>query len=93
MQYHPGGYAFATASEDKTARLYDIRSDQQVALYTPPSGDPGFTCCGLSISGRLLLCGSDDKTVHIWDTLKVEHNGNKFCQIASYNRYWRRMFS
>lgn len=28
MSFHPNGYAFATGSEDKTARLFDIRSDQ-----------------------------------------------------------------
>jgi len=22
------------------------------------------------------LCGSDDSSVHIWDTLKNQHNGN-----------------
>lgn len=26
--YHPSGFAFATGSEDKTARLFDLRSDQ-----------------------------------------------------------------
>lgn len=70
---------FATGSEDKTARLFDIRSDQQVALYKAPSGTPGFTSCGLSKSGRLMLCGSDDTTVHCWDTMKNQHNGNFFC--------------
>ncbi|XP_073979595.1 guanine nucleotide-binding protein subunit beta-2 [Rhodnius prolixus] len=73
--YHPGGYAFVTGSEDKTARLFDIRSDQQVAVYKPPSGQPGFTSCGLSFSGRFLFCGSDDNNVHIWDVLKAQHNG------------------
>ena len=29
-QFHPSGQAFVSASEDKTARLFDIRSDQQV---------------------------------------------------------------
>lgn len=72
--YHPGGYAFVTASEDKTARLYDLRADQELAKYTSPTGDHSFTCCGLSISGRLLFCGSD-KNVHMWDILKVQHNG------------------
>ncbi|KAK9507985.1 hypothetical protein O3M35_007739 [Rhynocoris fuscipes] len=73
--YHPSGYAFVTGSEDKTARLFDIRSDQQVAVYKPPNTQPSFTSCGLSVSGRFLLCGSDDNNVHIFDTLKAQHNG------------------
>ncbi|CAH2232310.1 jg439, partial [Pararge aegeria aegeria] len=73
-QYHPSGQAFATASEDKTARLFDLRSDQQIGHYKPP-GNSGFTSCGLSLSGRYLLAGSDDNTVHSWDTMKVAHTG------------------
>ncbi|XP_067005012.1 guanine nucleotide-binding protein subunit beta-2 isoform X2 [Anabrus simplex] len=72
--FHPSGFSFATGSEDKTARLYDIRSDQQIAEYLPPNKTSGFTSCGLSLSGRFLFCGSDDTSVHIWDTLKVQHN-------------------
>ncbi|XP_065351424.1 guanine nucleotide-binding protein subunit beta-2 [Cloeon dipterum] len=73
--YHPSGFGFATCSEDKTTRLFDIRSDQQVALYKVPSGNPGFTSCGLSKSGRMVLCGTDDGNVHSWDTLKTNHCG------------------
>lgn len=29
----------------------------------------------VSLSGRLILCGSDDNNVHVWDALKVQHNG------------------
>jgi WD40 repeat protein len=29
----------------------------------------------LSMSGRFILCGSDDNNIHIWDTMKVQHNG------------------
>ncbi|PSN33665.1 Guanine nucleotide-binding protein subunit beta-2 [Blattella germanica] len=81
--YHPSGQAFATGSEDKTARLYDIRSDQDIATYKPPNNTSGFTSCGLSLSGRYLLCGSDDSSVHIWDTLKNQHNG---CLAGHENR-------
>lgn len=75
LQFHNSGYGFATASEDKSARLYDIRSDQQIAMYKPPNTTSGFTSCGLSLSGRFLLAGSDDNSVHVWDTMKVQHNG------------------
>ncbi|XP_044266157.1 guanine nucleotide-binding protein subunit beta-2 isoform X1 [Tribolium madens] len=73
--FHPSGYAFATGSEDKSARMFDIRSDQQLAHYKPPTANSGFTSCGLSVSGRILFCGSDDNNVHMWDTLKNQHNG------------------
>lgn len=71
-----------TASEDKTARLWDFRSDQQLATFKPPNSKPGFTSCGLSLSGRFIFCGSDDNSIHIWDTLKNQHNGEtiNFCK-------------
>ncbi|XP_030761140.1 guanine nucleotide-binding protein subunit beta-2 isoform X1 [Sitophilus oryzae] len=72
--FHPSSHAFATGSEDKSARMFDIRSDQQIAQYKPPANS-GFTSCGLSLSGRILFCGSDDNNVHMWDTLKTTHNG------------------
>ncbi|XP_021914403.1 guanine nucleotide-binding protein subunit beta-2 isoform X2 [Zootermopsis nevadensis] len=81
--FHPSGYAFATGSEDKTSRMFDIRSDQNVATYCPPNSTSGFTSCGLSFSGRYVLCGSDDSSVHIWDTLKNQHNG---CLTGHENR-------
>ncbi|XP_037038310.1 guanine nucleotide-binding protein subunit beta-2 [Bradysia coprophila] len=74
--YHPSGQGFATASEDKSARLFDIRSDQQIASYAPPNANSGFTSCALSLSGRYILCGSDDNDIHAWDTLKTTYNGS-----------------
>lgn len=73
-QYHPSGFAFATASEDKSARLFDIRSDQQLAQYSC-TATSAFTSCALSFSGRYILCGSDDNNIHYWDTLKNTHLG------------------
>ncbi|KAJ9573971.1 hypothetical protein L9F63_008661 [Diploptera punctata] len=63
--------------------MYDIRSDQNIATYQPPNNTSGFTSCGLSLSGRYLLCGSDDSSVHIWDTMKNQHNG---CLAGHENR-------
>ncbi|XP_066943984.1 guanine nucleotide-binding protein subunit beta-2 [Macrobrachium rosenbergii] len=73
--FHPSGFAIASGSEDKTSRLWDMRSDQQVMEYKPPTANSGFTCCGLSKSGRLVMCGSDDNCIHLWDTMKGNHMG------------------
>lgn len=34
-----------------------------------------YRFAALSSSGRFILCGSDDNNIHIWDTMKVQHNG------------------
>lgn len=47
----------------------------QVCIYRPPTANSSLTCCGVSISGRILLAGSDDSTVHMWDVLKAQHYG------------------
>lgn len=73
-QYHPNGFAFASGSEDKSARLFDIRSDQQVAKYSGTASS-AFTSCALSLSGRHILCGSDDNDIHYWDSLKTTSLG------------------
>jgi len=46
LQYHPSGFGFASCSEDQTARMYDLRADQQIAQYEPPQKNTGFTSCG-----------------------------------------------
>lgn len=46
FQYHPSGFGFASCSEDQTARLYDLRADQQIGLYEPNKKNTGFTSCG-----------------------------------------------
>lgn len=52
-----------------------MRSDQQIAEYKAPNEKSGFSSCGLSKSGRYLMCGSDDNHIHFWDTLKTNHCG------------------
>lgn len=64
LQFHPSGQAFATGSEDKSARLFDLRGDQQLAQYKPPNNTSGFTSCGKPQS----------KYSHLKDSFNIKSN-------------------
>lgn len=68
-------YAFSTGSDDATCRLFDIRADQELAMYSHDNIICGITSVAFSKSGRLLLAGYDDFNCNVWDTLKCERAG------------------
>ncbi|KAG1669114.1 Guanine nucleotide-binding protein subunit beta-5 [Nymphon striatum] len=70
VKFYPGGDAFVTGSDDATCRLYDLRSDREVAVYTKNSLIFGVNSVDFSVSGRLIFAGYGDYTVNVWDTLK-----------------------
>lgn len=76
MQFFPNGFAFATGSDDATCRLFDIRSDQELAMYSHDNIICGITSVAFSKSGRLLLAGYDDFNCNVWDSMKTERAGN-----------------
>ncbi|ESO09665.1 hypothetical protein HELRODRAFT_92225 [Helobdella robusta] len=73
--FFPSNLAFATGSDDTTCRLFDIRSDQEVALYYNDGNECGVTSVGFSSSGRLLFAGYDDFKVQLFDSIKLEKAG------------------
>lgn len=75
MQFFPNGFAFATGSDDATCRLFDIRADQQLAMYSHDNIICGITSVAFSKSGRLLMAGYDDFNCNVWDSMKVERAG------------------
>lgn len=74
-QFFPNGWAFATGSDDATCRLFDIRSDQELAMYSHDNIICGITSVAFSKSGRLLLAGYDDFNCNVWDSMKTERAG------------------
>jgi len=83
MQYFPSGYAFATGSDDATCLLFDIRSDQQIGMYSHDNIICGITSVAFSKSGRLLFGGYDDFNCNAWDTLKLDRVGQSRVTICS----------
>lgn len=70
VRFHPSGDAFATASDDATIRLFELRADRELAVYEKDSVLFGCNAVDFSLSGRLLFGGYSDHVVHVWDVLK-----------------------
>ncbi|XP_025774327.1 guanine nucleotide-binding protein subunit beta-5 [Puma concolor] len=70
VRYYPSGDAFASGSDDATCRLYDLRADREVAIYSKESIIFGASSVDFSLSGRLLFAGYNDYTINVWDVLK-----------------------
>ena len=85
MRWSPAGDAVATASDDSTIRLFDLRTDSEVGCYQ--RNTVLFACNSLDfsvriknhnfypnlnfkISGRLILGGYNDYLVHLWDSMQ-----------------------
>lgn len=75
LQFFPNGNAFGTGSDDATCRLFDLRADQELMMYSHDNIICGITSVAFSKSGRLLLAGYDDFNCNVWDTLKGERAG------------------
>ena len=75
LQFFPNGYAFATGSDDATCRLFDIRADQELSMYSHDNIICGITSVAFSKSGRLLLAGYDDFNCNVWDSMRAERAG------------------
>lgn len=86
LQFFPNGNAFATGSDDATCRLFDLRADQELILYSHDNIICGITSVAFSKSGRLLLAGYDDFNCNVWDTLKGERAGEATLSILHHVR-------
>jgi WD40 repeat protein len=64
VAFSPDGHWLATASEDETARVWDVRSGQQQHAL---SHGARVNAVAFSPDGRWLATGCHDKTVRIWD--------------------------
>ena len=75
VTFFPDGNAVISGSEDSTARLFDMRTDSQMSIYSAPDIMSPVNSVATSPSGRLMFCGHDTGEVVVWDTIKWDYLG------------------
>jgi WD40 repeat protein len=65
LAFSPTGRVLATASEDRSAKLWDVETGQE--LMTLQGHMSKVVCLDFSPDGRLIATAGDDETLRLWD--------------------------
>ena len=83
LAFSPDGRRFASASNDRTARLWDIETGQLVHTFAGHLGRVG--CVAFAPDGARLITGGDDYTARVWEISTGR-------QIAQFDTHWREVW-
>jgi WD40 repeat protein len=74
VAFSPDGQSVASASSDKTVRLWDTKTGEQMQKIE--GHDDVVNCVAFSPNGQVVASGSDDMTIRLWNTKTIEQLQN-----------------